>query len=113
MSTACFYVRGIIVLTIVLLNENGWAGWHGLWHYYHFAAENIVAGLAALAISGVEGIPEHMIIPWENNWHDRYGMNEMVVKGIWGSEMDGVMGPTEWTRADADGRAWGFFERGE
>ena len=99
-----------------MLNENGQAGWHGLWHYYHFAAENIVAGLAALSIvkpSGYDGLPDQLLIPWENDWHDRFGMNEMVIKGIFGQEMRGVWGPTEWNKAGEDGHAWGFFDQGE
>jgi hypothetical protein len=82
-------------------------GWTGLWHYYHFVAEDILGGFAALASSraprhesGVVGkgyhgpveggsmaVPDRIVIPWEGNWHDKWGMNEMVVNGVFdGSE---------------------------
>jgi hypothetical protein len=96
-----------------LLNENGRAGWHGLWHYYHFAAENIVTGLAALATAGFFGIPSRLIIPWETGWHDRFGMNEMVVKGIWGENMAKVTTPEQWQEYGKDGHSWAFFETSE
>ena len=96
----------------MFLNENDRAGWSGLWHYYHFAAENIVAGLATLALAGIPGVPDQLIIPWDRRWHDRFGMNEMVVKGIWGLEFEAMWAPDDWDSYGREGENWGFFEKG-
>lgn len=96
-----------------MLNENWQAGWTGIWHYYHFATENIVSGIASLAMSGFNGVPEQLLIPWEGGWHDRFGMNEMVAKGLWGADMDRVVSPERWEEFGGQGNAWIFFERSE
>ncbi|KAK1924496.1 hypothetical protein DB88DRAFT_490663 [Papiliotrema laurentii] len=95
----------------LFLNENDRAGWSGLWHYYHFAAENIVAGLATLALAGIPGVPDQLIIPWDRRWHDRFGMNEMVVRGIWGLEFEAMWAPDDWDSYGREGENWGFFEK--
>jgi hypothetical protein len=80
----------------VFSNEGAKEGWNGLWHYYHFAAENVLGGLAALAATDtinihekrreeivMQPVPERIAIPWEPKWQDRFGMNEMVIRGLW------------------------------
>lgn len=76
----------------VFLNEGADGRWNGLWHYYHFAAENVLGGLAALAIPtgrsrSMPLIPDTLLIPWEMAYKDKWGMNEMVIDGVFnGSE---------------------------
>lgn len=88
----------IYVMNTVFLNEGAKEGWNGLYHYYHFAAENILGGFAALAsvrhgldvqdrisekiLSGSADTPERIVIPWEGGWRDKWGENELVIKGI-------------------------------
>ena len=105
------HYEGLQQLTTVMLNENSQAGWSGLFHYYHFAAENIVTGIASLALSGFAGVPEQLLIPWDTEWHDRFGMNEMVVKGVWGEDLDRVVTPNRWDKFGGHGESWIFFER--
>lgn len=104
-----------------------------MYHYYHFAAENVLGGLAAMATwagardlvlgkgmgKGKHGaardryVPDQIIVPWDNRWHDVYGMNDMVVEGIWN---DQHIGPDQWAVLEEDmegSDGWIYFERSE
>lgn len=80
-----------------------WGPWTYFSWYYHFAAENLLGGMAALAanthssrarslwksVFGTakptgSGFPaaEWLIIPWKDDWRDSYGMNEFLVKNL-------------------------------
>lgn len=72
-------------------------------HYYHFAAENILAGFGALAMAGAAP-PRRLVIPWEDDWHDKWGMNDMVASGIF-TEPGATVGQTDF--------AWLSFEQSE
>jgi hypothetical protein len=96
-------------LTAVWINEKGRKGWHGLSHYYHFAAENVPAGFGALAVAGAR-LPSRLIIPWEQKWHDKWGMNEMVAKGIF-TESRSIIGPSDFGALSKSGKEWFFFEQ--
>ena len=70
--------------------KNDYTGWTGLYHYYHFSAENLLGGLTALAsipmkigLTRTSLLADRVIVPWEGPWQDKYGMNEMVVKGMY------------------------------
>jgi hypothetical protein len=73
--------------------------------YYHFAAENLLGTMAALAsfTAPAQGIgawwnrvfgegsrvapkpPDLLLLPWTDSWKDGYGVNELVVNGVYGS----------------------------
>jgi len=70
-------------LTAVLNNEGAGGGWNGLWHYYHFTAEDTlgaVVGYAAVEPAIPE--PERLLVPYGMNWRDKWGLNEMIVEGM-------------------------------
>ena len=100
-------------LNKVWINENGQKGWHGLYRYFHFAAENLLAGFASLSMAGVDEMPERVIIPWERDWDDQWHLNLMTVDSIWGRRRDTVLGPNEFTALSVKGNGWMFFEKSE
>jgi hypothetical protein len=73
--------------------------------YYHFAAENLLGTMAALATfdfppqgplgwwyrltgdrsSTIPNPPDRLVMPWTNSWKDGYGINELVVNGVYRS----------------------------
>ena len=64
-----------------------------MWHYYHFVAEDLLGGLAALAtvprgkhntLRGHEQgtVARRLVVPWESNWRDHWKLNEMVASSI-------------------------------
>lgn len=59
--------------------------------------------------SNLEGrgrtIPDRLILPWDQGWKDKWGMNELVVDGIFGG--DGESSPP---KHNADGR--GLYRQG-
>jgi hypothetical protein len=94
----------------VFLNEAAGPSWHGLWHYYHFAVENILGGFAALgtidSTSTTKNVPDRIIIPWNTGWHDKYAMNDVVVDAIFANA---VVEQDQWGRLEQQG--WIFFEQ--
>ncbi|KAL1406132.1 hypothetical protein Q8F55_007815 [Vanrija albida] len=95
------------------LNEGASDGWNGLWHYYHFAAENILAGFASLATTHWDTpiMPKQLVIPFwgdRGSWHDKWGMNEMVVDAVFGED---VIEPPQWARLEKKGDGWVYFDR--
>ena len=62
--------------------------WTGLYHYYHFVAEDLLGGLTALASVPVRTgralstSANGVVIPWQSGWKDVWGMNEMVLRGM-------------------------------
>lgn len=66
-----------------MLNEGAEDAWNGLYHYYHFAAEDLLGGLAAYAaVEPQVEEPERVVIPWDMSWRDKWNINEVVVEGI-------------------------------
>lgn len=99
----------------VWLNEGASDGWNGLWHYYHFAAENILAGFASLATTHWDTpvMPKQLVIPFygdRGSWHDKWGMNEMVVDAVFRED---VIEPPQWARLEKKGDGWVYFDRSE
>ncbi|ORX35809.1 hypothetical protein BD324DRAFT_81109 [Kockovaella imperatae] len=103
-STADIRLDGLTLL----FNE---AGFHFMWHYYHFVTEDLLGGLAALAAtprahrrnlisSNAESdpLPARLAIPWEPGWRDRWGMNNVVVKAMFGAN---VIDSDQWTTMTA------------
>jgi hypothetical protein len=98
----------------VFINEGADNQWSGLYHYYHFTAEAMLGGLASIAswaasVDWPRPAPlpgaDQIVIPWDKRWHDRHGLNEMVVHGIWDER---VVDTDEWAKL-AD--KWLYFER--
>ena len=82
----------------MLISEVDISGWTGLYHYFHFVAEDILAGFATLAAvpshrladrsrTDHSGYPNRVLVPWESGWQDKWGLNKMTVDGLFdGSE---------------------------
>lgn len=91
-------------------NEGSDWQWNGLWHYYHFAAENVLTGFAALGsvnpTSTTPPVIDRFVIPWLSNWHDQYGLNDVLVDSIFPELVD----EHQWKRLSKDDR-WVFFEK--
>lgn len=73
----------------MLVGETDRNGWNGLWHYYHFVAEDLLGGLALLgsvtadhARDAKDFLPERVLVPFASDYHDKWGMNDMVVQGL-------------------------------
>ncbi|ORX37567.1 hypothetical protein BD324DRAFT_650140 [Kockovaella imperatae] len=101
----------------LLINEKAGDEWSGLWHYYHFAAEAMLGGLTAFSIAeSVERIespqaylpvvPDRLIIPWDSNWHDRWGINPLMVDALF----DDVLEPEQWGKWREHDN-WIFFDQ--
>jgi len=80
----------------------GVEGWDGLWHYYHFAAEDMLGGLVALGTDAASetkcSLPERVMIPWGGykGYEDVWGMNVMVINGVFsGSKSTSRRLPTD------------------
>jgi hypothetical protein len=72
-----------IKLTVVLNNEGAGGGWNGLWHYYHFTAEDTLGAIVGYAaVEPPIPEPERLLVPYGMNWRDRWGLNEMIVEGM-------------------------------
>jgi len=109
-------------LTVVLNNEGAGGGWNGLWHYYHFTAEDILGGIVGYAsVEPAIPEPERLLVPYGMNWRDRWGLNEMIVEGMFPkrecfgrhqSSYVAIVEQDQWNRVTGDG-AWTYFERGE
>lgn len=106
-TTRARRVGGVLsTLTPVLLNEGATPDWSGLYHYYHFAVENLLGGLAALgSVHDGAGVPDRLVMPWDQNWHDKWTMNEMIV----GAMFEEVVDAHAW-ESIRQGNA--FFEEG-
>lgn len=90
----------------MLTNEGSEYAWSGLWHYYHFALENLLGGFTAGAnIDSEPLMPDRLAIPWDSNWHDKWGMNDAIVTAIFGNE---VINSNDWKEMSSE---WLFFEK--
>lgn len=70
-------------LTVVLNNEGAGGGWNGLWHYYHFTAEDTLGAIVGYAaVEPAIPEPERLLVPYGMNWRDKWGLNEMIVEGM-------------------------------
>ncbi|GFZ42512.1 hypothetical protein JCM24511_00228 [Saitozyma sp. JCM 24511] len=106
--------------------------------YYHFAAENLLGTMAALATfdfppqgplgwwyrligdrsSTIPNPPDRLVLPWTNSWKDGYGINELVVNGVYRSRLQVKEDWEEIIRARSDpdsesksGSPWIAFEK--
>lgn len=82
----------------MFLNEGATLEWNGLWHFYHFVVENILGGLAALgAVYDRPVMPDRLIVPWLDNWHDGLSLNDNVVAALFGPA---VITADEWRKLE-------------
>ncbi|KAK6907405.1 hypothetical protein I203_101399 [Kwoniella mangroviensis CBS 8507] len=75
--------------TIFLNDGADQYNWSYLNWFYHLAAEALLGGIVSLGLSNdflEEGVPR-LMIPWEGNWKDGYGINDGMVKGIFGKDL--------------------------
>lgn len=92
----------------IMLNEGAEDAWNGLYHYYHFAAEDLLGGLAAYAaVEPQVEEPERVVIPWDMSWRDKWNINEVVVEGIFDKP---VVEKDQWDRMIGQ-HDWVYFER--
>jgi hypothetical protein len=69
--------------SIVLNNEGAGGGWNGLWHYYHFTAEDTLGAIVGYAaVEPAIPEPDRLLVPYGMNWRDKWGLNEMIVEGM-------------------------------
>ncbi|KAK4688429.1 P-type Ca2+ transporter type 2C, partial [Tremellales sp. Uapishka_1] len=99
--------------------EWSYFGW-----YYHMVAETLLGSFVALAsvplkntkwwpglmgnVLGVPEIPDRLVMPWENDWNDRYGMNKHVIDSLFG---DNVIVKDEWQDLTEPAQDWLFFNK--
>ncbi|WRT65744.1 uncharacterized protein IL334_002692 [Kwoniella shivajii] len=77
--------------------------------FYHFAAEALLGGITSLSIAypsttNTSTLPR-LIIPFEKNWRDKYGLNGAMIEGIFG---DMVVEKAQWDMATRSGDWIGF-----
>ncbi|WWC96890.1 hypothetical protein V866_003765 [Kwoniella sp. B9012] len=94
----------------VFLNDGAdqW-NWSYLNWFYHLAAEALLGGIASLALSNdilEEDLPR-LMIPWEGNWKDGYGINEGMIRAIFGKYL---VEKDQWERWSVS-RDWIGFEK--
>ncbi|WVQ64977.1 uncharacterized protein L199_003147 [Kwoniella botswanensis] len=74
----------------VFLNDGAdqWK-WSYLNWFYHLAAEALMGGIASLALSDdmLEEDSPRLMIPWEGSWKDGYGINEGMIRAIFGNDL--------------------------
>ncbi|WVQ93474.1 hypothetical protein IAU59_000548 [Kwoniella sp. CBS 9459] len=127
---ALYGAKDALVLdgSTVFLNDGAKTdSWHYLSSYYHLVAEVLLGGITALASvpatremveevrTGVEvpKVPERIAIPWPaaEGWRDPDGINEFMVKGIFGNN---ILEPLNWkvlSGPDTPHRGWIFMPR--
>jgi hypothetical protein len=72
----------------VLVNEGATPGWNGLYHYYHFTLEDTLGGFAGGALAQPEPLtPSRLAVPWGNDWHDQWHMNDAVTASLFGENI--------------------------
>ncbi|TYJ53499.1 hypothetical protein B9479_005885 [Cryptococcus floricola] len=110
--------------------DNKWSGYKWL---YHMVAEALLGSLAVLssveplpndfalrAAAGEwasspdrlaggesEGLPDRLIVAWDQLWDARYGLPRTVAESVFGD--DNLIEPDEWRDMSGDG--WVYFER--
>ncbi|WVQ74648.1 hypothetical protein IAR50_004249 [Cryptococcus sp. DSM 104548] len=110
--------------------DNKWSGYKWL---NHMVAEALLGSLAVLssveplpndlplrAASGEwassvnrlsggesEGLPDRLIVAWDQLWDARYGLPRTVAESVFGD--DNLIEPNEWAEMSGDG--WVYFER--
>jgi hypothetical protein len=68
---------------LVLNNEGAGGGWNGLWHYYHFTAEDTLGAIVGYAaVEPAIPEPDRLLVPYDMNWRDKWGLNEVIVEGM-------------------------------
>ncbi|WWC87940.1 uncharacterized protein L201_002840 [Kwoniella dendrophila CBS 6074] len=98
----------------IFLNDGAdkW-NWSYLNWFYHLAAEALLGGITSLAVTydHLETIPDNkiarLLIPWEGNWRDNYGINEAMIKGIFNND---VIEKDLWSEL-SDSNRWIGFEK--
>ena len=66
-----------------MINEGSDNGWNGLYHYYHFAAEDVLGGLTAYAtVEPPVPEPDRLVVPWNMAWRDKWGINPVITEGM-------------------------------
>nr|XP_019050433.1 hypothetical protein I302_00865 [Kwoniella bestiolae CBS 10118]OCF29363.1 hypothetical protein I302_00865 [Kwoniella bestiolae CBS 10118] len=84
--------------------------WSYLSWFHHFAAEVLLGGITALSLArsveDAKSIPR-LMIPWEGNWKDGYGINEVMVSGMFGKDL---VEKDQWDRWSEKGD-WVGFEK--
>lgn len=129
------YLENDLTRMIVLLNEGARPGWNGLYHYYHFAAEDLLGATTAYAaVEPAISQPERVVIPWSMAWRDKWGLNEFIVEGMFEKRSSlsspslqarnkkitetrwlilvAVVEEDQWNRLTGDSN-WVLFEKGE
>ena len=56
--------------------------------------------------------PRRLVIPWEDEWHDKWGMNDMVAHGLF-TEPGAIVDQADLSDLGRNGHAWLFFEQSE
>ncbi|ODN76606.1 hypothetical protein, variant 1 [Cryptococcus amylolentus CBS 6039] len=110
--------------------DNKWSGYKWL---YHMVAEALLGSLAVLSsveplpndfalraaagdwasstdrLAGgeSEGLPDRLIVAWDQLWDARYGLPRTVAESVFGD--DNLIEPDEWRDMSGDG--WVYFER--
>lgn len=93
----------------MFLNAGASNTWNALYHYYHFAVESVLGGFAALATTQPGPVaPDRLVVPWKDNWHDKWSMNDAVISALFDRE---VVEKDQWHRLESEG--WIFFEKCE
>ncbi|OCF56473.1 hypothetical protein L486_05322 [Kwoniella mangroviensis CBS 10435] len=66
----------ILMISVSLNDGADQYNWSYLNWFYHLAAEALLGGIVSLGLSNdflEEGVPR-LMIPWEGNWKDGYGI---------------------------------------
>ncbi len=90
-----------------------------MWHYYHFVAEVLMGGIAALSNSMVSRSggghrrelyekPARAVMPFDEGYLDAPGLNPVIYKGIWGND---ALERKDWDNLTENG-AWVSLQRG-
>lgn len=108
-SDFCFEGTTLLIHEVSTLEHK----WTGLYHYYHFVAEDLLGGLTALASVPVRTgralstSANGVVIPWQSGWKDVWGMNEMVLRGMFDNH---IVDTDHWHRL-IKGDRWVYFAR--
>ncbi|WWC96889.1 hypothetical protein V866_003764 [Kwoniella sp. B9012] len=84
-------------------------------HHYHFLAESLLGGIASLDITRHRDGPpsilqeekDWLVVPWEEEWKDQYGLNEPIVSGLFHHHF---VDSRKWNETTLDDN-WIGFER--